>query len=163
MPERQGVHLPGALERAPAKARRTDAGTLKHAEAGYGKGEVASAEVSRHAPRTTAEVFDSHLALRQQHRLEDDIAANYADDVTVLTLTGVYRGHDGVRACAAELQHYFPDGDYCYKVRLVEGEVAFLAWSGRSSAGHVRDGADTFLIRDGRILVQTIHYTVDTG
>ena len=111
--------------------------------------------------RSTTEVFDSHLACREQRRLDDDIACNYAPDVTLLTLTRVYRGHQGVRDCAAELQRLFPDGNYVYKVRLVEGEVAFLAWSGRSSAGTVHDGADTFLIRDGRILVQTIHYNVD--
>lgn len=110
--------------------------------------------------RSPQEVFDSHLALRHRHALEEDIATNYADDVVLLTLTGVYRGRDGVRACAAELQHYFPDGDYAYRVCQVEGEVAFLSWSGRSPAGEVRDGADTFVIRDGRIAVQTIHYTV---
>lgn len=111
--------------------------------------------------RTPREVFDSHLALRRAHRLEEDITTNYAPDVVLLTLTGVFRGHDGLRASAAELQRYFPDGAYEYDVRLVEGDVAFLSWKGRSSAGHVRDGADTFVIRNGKIAIQTIHYTVE--
>ncbi|HET8748825.1 MAG TPA: nuclear transport factor 2 family protein [Ramlibacter sp.] len=111
--------------------------------------------------RSAAEVFESHLAFRKQHDLEQDIATNYSEDVVLLTLTGIFRGLPGLRACAAELQEYFPDGHYDYRVRLVEGEIAFLAWSGRSATGKVHDGADTFHIRDGKIVVQTIHYTVD--
>jgi hypothetical protein len=42
MPKKSGVDLPGTLERSPAKAQRTYAETLKHAEAEYGKGERAS-------------------------------------------------------------------------------------------------------------------------
>lgn len=118
---------------------------------------------SRDRARSTEEVFDSHLRLREAHDLEADIAANYAEDVVLLTLTGVFRGHDGVRASAAELHKDFPEGRYVYRLRMVDGDVAFLVWSGRSPVGTVRDGADTFVIRDGRIVVQTIHYTVDRG
>jgi hypothetical protein len=113
--------------------------------------------------RSAREVFDSHLALRKAHALDEDIAANYAEDVVLMTCTGTFRGHAGVRASAAELQRCFPDGNYTYELCKVEGEVAFLVWSGRSPVGAVHGGADTFLIRDGRILVQTIHYTVDRG
>jgi len=41
MAKKSGVELPGTLERSPAKAQRTYAETLKHAEAEYGKGERA--------------------------------------------------------------------------------------------------------------------------
>lgn len=120
--------------------------------------------MSRKTPasdRSAAEVFDSHLRLRQAKDFETDLRTNYAPDVVLLTCTGVYRGHEGLRACAAELNRYFPDGEYDYVRRLVDGDVAFLVWTGRSPVGEVKDGADTFLIRDGRIVVQTIHYTVD--
>ena len=111
--------------------------------------------------RSTQEVFDSHLALREDNRFDEDLATNYAEDVVVLTLTGVFRGHDGLRASHADLQRYFPDGKYTYKVQLVEGDVAYLAWSGRSPKGTVHDGADSYVIREGKIVAQTIHYTVD--
>lgn len=42
MPKKMGVDLPSTLERSPAKAQRTYAETLKHAEAEYGPGERAS-------------------------------------------------------------------------------------------------------------------------
>jgi len=41
MAKKMGVDLPSTLERSPAKAQRTYAETLKHAEAEYGKGERA--------------------------------------------------------------------------------------------------------------------------
>ena len=41
MPKKMGVDLPQTLARSPAKAQRTYAETLKHAEAEYGKGERA--------------------------------------------------------------------------------------------------------------------------
>lgn len=42
MPKKDGVDMPGTLERSPKKAQRTYSETLKHAEAEYGKGERAS-------------------------------------------------------------------------------------------------------------------------
>jgi hypothetical protein len=115
------------------------------------------------AARSAAEVFASHLELRKKQDVEGDIAANYAQDVVLITCTGVFRGHDGVRASARELNRYFPDGKFDYVVRTVDGEVAFLVWTGHSPAGEVKDGSDTFVIRNGRIVAQTIHYTVDRG
>jgi hypothetical protein len=38
--------------------------------------------------------------------------------------------------------------------------MAFLEWSATSEQARVEDGADSFLIRHGRILMMTIHYTV---
>ncbi len=47
-----------------------------------------------------------------------------------------------------------------YRTRLVEGEVAFLEWAARTDNAGAEDGVDSFVIRDGRIVAQTIHYTV---
>lgn len=43
---------------------------------------------------------------------------------------------------------------------LVAGEMAFLEWTAASKKAIVEDGADSYLIRDGRIVAQTIHYTI---
>jgi hypothetical protein len=67
----------------------------------------------------------------------------------------------GVRRLAQILQEQLPEAGFEYRTRLVEGEVAFLEWSARSDRAKVEDGADSFLIRDGRIVVQTIHYTLE--
>jgi hypothetical protein len=113
------------------------------------------------ATRSTQEVFDDHLRLRMQGETETDIERNYADDVTVLSGSGINHGHGGVRTTATILDTYMSGGSWDYPVRLVEGDYAFLQWTGRSDAGKaVCDGADSFVIRDGRIVFQSIYYTV---
>lgn len=112
-------------------------------------------------PRSTQEVFEDHLRLRKAGAHEDDIARNYADDVAVLSGTGVHRGRDGVRETARILKKHMPGGSWDHRNTLAVGDVAFLEWSGRSQTGsRVTDGADSFVIRNGLIVAQTIHYTV---
>lgn len=111
--------------------------------------------------RSTTEVFEAHLECRKLGDVERDIRENYAADVILLTLTGVYRGHDGVRHTASQLQRYLPDGAFEYRIKHVLGEYAYLNWHGTSPEGEVRDGADGFHIREGRIVAQTIHYTIE--
>lgn len=111
--------------------------------------------------RSTQDVFDDHLRLRMQGETEQDIERNYADDVTVLSGSGINHGPDGVRTTATILKKYMPGGSWEYHVRLVDGDYAFLQWTGRSAEGRdVCDGADSFVIRDGRIVFQSIYYTV---
>jgi hypothetical protein len=112
-------------------------------------------------PRSTQEVFEDHLRCRQAGALEDDLARNYAEDVVLLTGFGVYRGKEGVRQLARKLHEQLAGICYDYRTRLVEGEFAFLEWTAQCATARVCDGADSFWIRDGRIAVQTIHYTVE--
>lgn len=111
--------------------------------------------------RTSRAVLDDHLALSRGGSVEDDLARNFAPDVAVLTRWGIFRGHDGMRELARRLERELPHARFEYRTVLVEGELAFLSWSGRGSNGAcVQDGADSYLIRGGKILAQTIHYTV---
>jgi hypothetical protein len=113
------------------------------------------------ATRTTQEVFDDHLRLRRQGETEQDMERNYADNVVVLSGSGINHGPDGIRTTATILAKDMPGGSWEYRVRLVEGDYAFLQWTGRTvRARKVCDGADSFVIRDGRIAFQSIHYTV---
>lgn len=109
--------------------------------------------------RTTRAVFHDHLRKRAEGALELDLATNYADDVVLLTGFGVFRGKHGVRRCAALLSRHVPCAEYTYRTRHISGEVAFLEWTARCPTAEVEDGADSFLIRDGLIVIQTIHYT----
>jgi hypothetical protein len=44
---------------------------------------------------------------------------------------------------------------------LVDGRFAFLEWTADSGHARVGDGAGSFVIEDGWIVAQTIHYTVE--
>lgn len=110
--------------------------------------------------RSATEVFEDHLRLAGSGDVEGDIAANYADDVVLLTGIGELRGHDGVRRSRSVLADDLPGGRFEYLTQLVAGDYAFLEWRGDADQVTVEDGADSFVIRDGRIVMQSIHYTV---
>jgi len=110
--------------------------------------------------RPALEVFDDHLRLAGEHRFEEDIERNVSPDIVVLERRGIFRGHGGVRELARLLELELPEAPYIYTNRLVEGHVAFLEWTAEAEHTRVRDGADSFLIENGWIVAQTIHYTV---
>lgn len=109
--------------------------------------------------RSTREVFEDHLRHRMEHDLEADLH-NYAPDCVILTGYGVYRGHAGVRESGEILGTDIPNGAYTYTTKLDADGLAFLEWTAESDKIRVQDGVDSFLIRDGKIVVQTIHYRI---
>jgi hypothetical protein len=111
--------------------------------------------------RSTQEVFDDHLQLALEHRFEADIERNVAPHIVVLERRGIFHGRDGVRHLAQVLEEELPDAPYVYTNRLVEGRFAFLEWTAEAARTRVRDGADSFVVEDGWIVAQTIHYTVE--
>ena len=59
--------------------------------------------------RGTHEVFEDHLRLRLENRLEDDLARNYAEDVILLTVNSNACGHDAIRMSARRLANQLPE------------------------------------------------------
>jgi hypothetical protein len=113
--------------------------------------------------RSASEVLWSHLDLANAGTVADDLAENYADDVIVLTRWGTFRGPGGVKQLADRLAMELPDMKFVYDEVLVERDFGFLAWSATASNGNrVDDGADSYVIRHGRIVAQSIHYTLQT-
>ncbi|MER7474403.1 nuclear transport factor 2 family protein [Micromonospora sp. NPDC000018] len=111
--------------------------------------------------RSAREVFEDHLRLAAEHRFAEDLARNVSPSCVVLERRGVFRGHAGVRELARLLEEELPGGGYAYTNMLVEGRLAFLEWTADAEGARVRDGADSFLIEQGWIVAQTIHYTVE--
>src|SRR5262245_17631114 len=144
----------------PGGEGTADQNGLGRAAGGPSQGGLLMGTKRKTGQRSTGEVFEDHLARRRAGDVEGDLALNYDDDVVLLTGFGVFRGKDGVRRNLGRLLEGLPCIRYEYGTRLVEGEVAFLEWSARGPTAVVEDGANSFLIRGGRIVVQTIHYTV---
>lgn len=119
---------------------------------------------ARERPRSAADVLDHHVHCRRAGDLEADLHDNYHPLVRLLSAEGVHHGHDGVRALAAVLRTYLPAGDYRYRQVQVSGDVGLLVWSGRcgSTDAAVHDGVDSYVIREGRIVAQTIHYSASS-
>lgn len=111
--------------------------------------------------RSAGEVFEDHLRLAGEHRFAEDIERNVSPDIVILERRGIFRGRQGATALARMLEQELPNAPYFYTNRLLDGRVAFLEWTAESERARVRDGADSFVIENGWIVAQTIHYTVE--
>jgi hypothetical protein len=111
--------------------------------------------------RSARDVLEDHLRESKHGSIDDDLPRNYAEDVVILTSRGIFRGHDGMRHLNQLLGEELPGARFEYRTRLAEGEMAFLEWTARADGARVDDGADSYLIRGGKIVAQTIHYTVE--
>lgn len=111
--------------------------------------------------RTTTEVLHDHLEKRLAGDVEADIATNYASDVILLANTGNYHGHDGVRSSAADLaDNIDSDSVFEYSRTQIADRFAYLEWTATGKDRVVRDGVDSFVVENGKIVFQSIRYTV---
>lgn len=112
--------------------------------------------------RSTEEVLSDHWAYAKRHEVDQDLEDNYAEDVVLFTTEGLRNGHDGLRAMERRLKDKLgPQPSFSYDVQLVHGDVGYLEWSADGPRGRIRDGADAYVVREGEIVAQTIHYTVE--
>jgi ketosteroid isomerase-like protein len=109
--------------------------------------------------RTPQEVFAHHAEVLIGGDL-DGIVSDYADDAVFITPSGTKRGKDGVRQAFTELLGDVPNAEWSVPTQIFEGDVLFIEWSAEAEKTRVEDGIDTFVFRDGEIVVQTVRYTL---
>ena len=112
--------------------------------------------------RSTEEVLSDHLRLRRTGRTEEDLSRNCDEDVIVLSHLGQLRFIDAMHTLASLLDEHLRDARYHYATVLVDGESGFLRWTAEADDFTVFDGADSFCVRDGRIVAQTIAYSLSS-
>ena len=110
--------------------------------------------------RTTSEIIHDHLRRRRERQLDRDLHDNFADEVVLLSDEGVHHDQVGVHKLASILDSYVSSSDYRYDDLVVEGAYALLRWSATGDDVVIHDGANSFVTRNDRIIVQTIHYAV---
>ena len=113
--------------------------------------------------RSTAQVLEDHLRLRQAAQLDMDLEQNYASDVILLCDHGAFKGRDAVRKSGDDLTAQLPDGRFEYGVKYVTGDYAYIQWTADSATNRIEDGADTFVIRNGHIIMQSIFIASSHG
>ncbi len=117
--------------------------------------------------RSAREVPGDHLNLASDWMgtpldqvLDEDLRRNVSEDIVVLINRGTFRGYDGVRQPAQMLTGELPEqGAFEYTTVAAKGRMGLPAWTYEASTVRVRDGVDSYLIEDGKIVAQTIHYT----
>jgi hypothetical protein len=113
--------------------------------------------------RSTIEVLDDHLKRRERGDIEGDLEHNYAQDIVLLCEHGALKGRDAVRNSAKALADQLPGACFQFPFKRVDGEHALLHWNAQSANANVDLGVDTFVIRDGRIVLQTVSYQLKPG
>lgn len=101
----------------------------------------------------TKAIMEHHSALLAEAITDaslDELMADYADDAMfVSNLGGVVTGHDAIRpmfAMAGAMPGFEQTSQH------VDGDVGYVTWK----ADGIAFGTDTFLMRDGKIAVQTV-------
>ena len=86
----------------------------------------------------------------------EQIMADYSDDSTLMMPTGTVHGLKELQEAMGQMMPLFtPENLSKFKIlrQDIRGEVAYIVWS---MGDAVPLGSDTFLIRDGKILTQTV-------
>jgi len=76
---------------------------------------------------------------------------------------GVLKGHAAIRNSAKALADQLPDVVYEFPLKQIHGEHVLLHWSARSANAYVNLVVDTVVIRDDRIVLQTVSYELERG
>jgi ketosteroid isomerase-like protein len=111
----------------------------------------------------TGQVLSHHLQALGGGKL-DEILDDYVEDSVLVTPNGVIKGLGGIRAAfAGFLSGLFKPGTYdlTLDARHVEGEVAYIIWHAKCSSADIVFGTDTFIVKGGKILVQTFAAKVE--
>lgn len=105
---------------------------------------------------STKDVLDQHLKAFDQGDL-NGILSDYAPDVVFFTGGKVFNGVDAIRplfeAWIAEFGQ--PGATFSMKQQLVEGDYAYLLWTGETAENVYELATDTFVVREGRIVAQS--------
>ena len=117
-------------------------------------------KISEGIYRSFRAVFDDHLRLSEMGDFENDLRRNFSTDIVVLMENKIYRGHEDARGIAKRLLGELPNGKYQNNIILLDKEIGMLEWKAQSDIAEVLDDVDSYIFRDGKIIAQTIHYTV---
>ena len=112
-------------------------------------GEASSSEI-------TEQVLDHHLKAFGDRDM-DAILADYTEESVLLTPDGVLKGYKQLQPAFEGLFTEFakPGANFEMKQRIIEGNVAYIVWSAETADNIYELATDTFVIRDGKIAVQS--------
>jgi ketosteroid isomerase-like protein len=105
---------------------------------------------------TTQQVLDHHLQCFGEGNL-DGILEDYTAASLLFTPDGILRGPDEMRGLFEAFFAEFakPGASFDMKKQIVEGETAYIVWSAETADNVYELGTDTFVVRDGKIIVQS--------
>jgi ketosteroid isomerase-like protein len=106
---------------------------------------------------TTRQILEHHLSALAAGHL-DEILSDYTDESTLVRPEGIITGRQAIRQVfESGLASLFKPGTYQFTMDTtqVAGDVAYIVWHANCAAADIVFATDTFLIRNGKIAVQT--------
>jgi ketosteroid isomerase-like protein len=105
---------------------------------------------------STKEVLDHHLQCFGEGDLQG-ILSDYAPGAVLFTQGGPLRGADAMRPLFQAMIAEFgkPGAVFSMKQQSVEGDYAYILWTAETADNVYEVGTDTFVVRDGKIVVQS--------
>lgn len=106
--------------------------------------------------RTTQQVLEHHIHHLGAGNLEE-VLLDYAPDAKLINMGGLVQGLKELRAFFQNSIETAlpPDTKQTILAKHVAGELAYIVWEADSRFYNVPFGTDTFVIRDGKIVLQT--------
>ncbi|NQV22687.1 MAG: nuclear transport factor 2 family protein [Rhodospirillales bacterium] len=105
----------------------------------------------------TKKVLDEHLAAFGSGNV-DAILSHYAPGAVIMVPGSVKRGHAEIRAMFDGLVKEFGEPGVTFEMvnSDVDGETALIVWKAETGKAIYEMGTDTFIVRDGMIVKQTL-------
>jgi hypothetical protein len=106
--------------------------------------------------RTTQAVLDNHLTCFGARDL-DGILSDYAENAILFTPEGALKGPDEIKPLFERLLAEFgkPGASFSMKTMSVDGGYAYIIWSAETADNVYELATDTFVVRNGKIVVQS--------
>lgn len=116
---------------------------------------------------TTKDVLDHHLSAFASGDAAE-AAKDYTEDSVLIVPEATIKGVAGIQEAFAGFFKeggLFHPGTYEFTMDRVEivGDVGYIIWHATTAAGSVPVGTDTFVVRDGKIAVQTFAMHLDSA
>jgi ketosteroid isomerase-like protein len=105
---------------------------------------------------TAEQLIALHLQRFAQRDI-DGLMSEYAADVVFITRDKVLHGPDEVRPLLAEILAEFSQPGVTFELlaRRSEGDYAYITWTAETPQHHYALGSDTFVVRNGQIVMQS--------
>ena len=113
--------------------------------------------MSTQVDNTTRQILEHHLGALAAGDL-DAILSDYTDDSTLIGPDGAVKGTRAIRAFfESGLDSLFKPGTYEFTMDTLQvaDDIAYIVWHANCASADIVFATDTFLIRDGKIAVQT--------
>ena len=103
------------------------------------------------------QIVNHHMSAAGSGRV-DELMSDYADDAVLISPDAVLKGKQAIRGLFQTLMTPGPAAlaPIDVKKRVFEGDVGYVTWIQNAGKPDEQKGSDTFVIRNGKIVYQTV-------